>query len=343
MDMTVPNETKRYIDAVSDMLGADSQLVLVGGSVRDILLGRTPKDYDFATALVPDEAERRVRAAGKRVYTVGKRFGTIGFKLDGQFIELTTFRKELYSPGSRKPAVTFTSDLHEDLARRDFTMNALALDTAYRLIDPYDGAADIQAGLVRAVGKPADRFTEDPLRMLRMARFVARYGFVVEEATAAAAAKEGYLLTKISPERISAEMDGILVGDFAVQGLALLGELGLLSYAVPLLAVQVGYDQNSPWHRYELWEHSLKTMAAVPAEVELRWAALLHDIGKPFVRQEKPDRSSYVHHDRVGALLVDMIAHHLRWSKERQLVVRALVRGHMDDASPLRAADNAAK
>jgi putative nucleotidyltransferase with HDIG domain len=341
--MTVPIETKKYIDQVGAVLGADSNLVLVGGSVRDILLGKEPKDYDFATSLLPDEAEKRVRAAGKRVYTVGKRFGTIGFKLDGQFIEVTTFRKELYNPDSRKPEVTFTEDLHEDLARRDFTMNALAIDMQYKLIDPYNGAADIETGLVRAVGKPYDRFTEDPLRMLRMARFVARYGLTVDEVTADAAQKQGYLLTKISPERISTEMDGILLGDYAVQGLELLSRLGLLSYVVPLLAVQVNYDQNSPWHRYHLWEHSLKTMAAVPADVELRWAALLHDVGKPFVRHEKPDRSSYVHHDRVGALLVDMVAHHLRWSNDRRNHVRQLVRDHMSDDSPIRSADNAAK
>ena len=315
--LSLPPRTQQILADVAGIFGADSGLVLVGGPVRDVLLGTEPKDYDFASALEPDEAERRVRAAGSRVYTVGKRYGTIGFKLQGELIEVTTFRSELYDLSSRKPTVTFTTDIQADLARRDFTMNALAIRPDGSLLDPFDGASDIKQGIIRAVGKPKERFTEDPLRMMRLARFVARYGFTVDAETAKAITKQAYTLQKVSPERISTELDGILTGTHAADALRLMADLRLLPFAVPLLAVQVGYDQNSPYHTLSLWEHSIRTMAAVPAEVELRWAALLHDIGKPFVRFEKPGRSTYIYHDMVGAVLVDMLAHHLRRSYDR--------------------------
>jgi len=153
----------------------------------------------------------------------------------------------------------------------------------------------------------------------------------------------GYLLTKISTERVSSEIDGILVGANASSALHVLAELGLLSFSVPLLAVQVHYDQNSKFHSLTLWEHTVKTVTGVDADVELRWAALLHDIGKPFVRRDKPGRSTYVHHDLVGSRLVQMVARDLKWSNDRRDRVAELVRSHLEDDSPLRASDNAAK
>jgi putative nucleotidyltransferase with HDIG domain len=259
------------------------------------------------------------------------------------FIEVTTYRRELYSSNSRKPSVVFTHDLKEDLSRRDFTINAIALTADEELVDPFNGANDLKTGILKAVGDPGERFHEDPLRLLRLIRFVARSGFKVDQPTYKAAADRVYTLTNISTERINAELDYILVAPHAVDALRLMAELGLLSFAIPLLAVQVHYDQNTPYHRFELWEHSLKTMGAVEPDVELRWAALLHDVGKPFVRREKPGRSSYVHHDRVGAVLVEMIGRHLHWSNDRLERIRELVRTHMSDDNPIRKADNAAK
>jgi putative nucleotidyltransferase with HDIG domain len=335
--------TKDVMNGVAEVLGKDSSTVLVGGSVRDMLLGAKPKDYDFATPLLPDEVEKRVRAAGKRAYTVGKRYGTIGFKLDGNFIEVTTFRSELYDLSSRKPQVTFTNDLQRDLSRRDFTVNAMAITMGGELVDPFDGRKDLDAKIIRAVGVPKHRFREDPLRMLRLVRLAAKYNFDVDSTTAKAVTDLAYSLTKISTERVTAEMDGILVAAHARKGLELLASLGLLPFSLPLLAVQVGYDQNSKYHSFNLWEHTIKTVEGVDADVELRWAALLHDIGKPFVRQDKPGRSTYVHHDLVGARLVVMLARDLKWSNERRQRIVELVREHLDDDNPLRTADNAAK
>lgn len=343
VDIEIPEPVQDIIVAAAEIFGSDNSLVLVGGSVRDLLLGNLPKDYDFATALLPEEVEARLRAAGKRPHTIGKRFGTVGFRHEGRFIEVTTYRKELYDMQSRKPQVAFTAQLEEDLARRDFTINAMALTLDCQLIDPFGGEADLQAGIIRAVGSPAQRFREDPLRMLRMIRFVARFGFDIDQITAKEAARQAHSLVRISTERISVEMDGILPAPHSATALRRMAELGLLSFAVPLLAVQVGYDQNSPHHQFTLWEHSLKTMAGVEPDLELRWAALLHDIGKPFVRREKLGRSTYVHHDIVGGVLVDMTAKHLKWPKDRTERVCELVCAHMSDDSPIRSADNAAK
>jgi tRNA nucleotidyltransferase (CCA-adding enzyme) len=329
--------------AVTTIVGSDAALVLVGGSVRDILLGTIPKDYDFATALEPDEVERRVRAAGKRAYTIGKRYGTIGFRFEGHFIEVTTYRKELYDLSSRKPTVTFTTDLADDLSRRDFTFNAMALQLDGTLVDPHQGKADIENRVIRAVGIPSHRFREDPLRILRMIRFAARYGFAIDAKTLKAAKERAYTLSRISRERITAELDGIIVAPHAGPALLQLADLGILSFTIPLLAVQIGYDQNSRYHSLDLWNHTVGTLEGVEPDVELRWSALLHDVGKPFVRNNKSDRSTYVHHDLVGAGLVEMLAHHLKWSRQRTERIEALVRNHLDDESPLRRADNAAK
>ena len=152
---------------------------LVGGSVRDLLMGRSCEDYDFATSRTPDEVEAAVRVAGRRPYLVGKRFGTVAFKVGGHMVEVTTFRAETYPDSSRRPDVRYLDDLGDDLARRDFTINAIALH-GDALIDPHGGRADIERRLIRCVGDPGERFAEDPLRLLRAARFASQLGFEVE-------------------------------------------------------------------------------------------------------------------------------------------------------------------
>lgn len=155
----------------------------VGGCVRDQILGITPKDYDYTTPILPEDMEVNLKAAGRRVYGIGKKFGTLGFKLNGNFIEVTTFRSEVYTPGSRKPTVEFVKDIKDDLSRRDFTINAIAKDVDGNRIDPFLGGEDIIKGIIRAVGSPSLRFIEDPLRLLRMSRFVGQFGFKVDKDT----------------------------------------------------------------------------------------------------------------------------------------------------------------
>lgn len=330
------SEMHRKVEAIL------SPVYEVGGSVRDELLGIAPKDFDFTTPLPPDDVEGAIRRAGKRPFLAGKRFGTIGVRLEGSLVEITTFRTERYEAGSRKPEVRFLEDIREDLARRDFTVNAMAKrgDT---LIDPFHGRDDLSSKILRAVGSPAARFREDPLRMLRAARFSAQLEFSVEEKTFRAVTREAHRILEVSKERWTAEMDRLLLSGRPDMGLRALMESGLLRFVIPEISLQKDYEQNTRHHRYTLWEHTLRVTAAVPPEPELRWAALLHDIAKPFVRMDKEDRSVYGKHDLLGYDMVLRLGGHLRWSGDRTRKVAELVRGHLREDSVLRPSDNLAK
>jgi putative nucleotidyltransferase with HDIG domain len=333
-------------DEPRDVPGAVAAIVspvyLVGGSVRDLIMGRPCYDYDFATPLTPDEVEQRVRAAGRRPYLIGKKFGTVGLKVDGHTAEITTFRTETYVGGSRRPRVEFLGELDEDLAHRDFTINAMAM-RGDELIDPCGGARDIDARMVRAVGSARARLKEDPLRMLRAARFASQLDFEVEPETVSEMRRGAHHVLNVARERWVSELDKLLVGPAAGRALRLLAETGLLRYVLPELQLQIGLDQHSPWHGRTLFEHTVGVVEAVPADVVLRWAALLHDVAKPYARVEKPGRSTYAHHDVLGAEIVERTALYLKWSTARRDEVRELVRHHMSEDSPLREADDAAK
>jgi putative nucleotidyltransferase with HDIG domain len=314
----------------------------VGGCLRDELLGREPKDYDFSTPLSPDEIEASVKAAGRRAYVTGKRFGTIGFKLEGQFVEVTTFRTEKYERGSRKPNVEFVDDITHDLSRRDFTINAMARRGS-RIIDPFGGRFDLMQRRIKCVGLPKDRYREDPLRMLRAARFASQLDFEVDQLAESTAGKCANKILDVSRERWVAEMDKLLVTDKPSLGLDFLARTRLLNFMIPPLAIQVGYDQNSTWHDLTLWEHTLATVDAAPNDVDLRWAALLHDVGKPFVRTDRPDRSNYIMHDLLGAEIAKSVGLYLKWSNARIEKVSETIFNHLRDDSPIREADNASK
>jgi putative nucleotidyltransferase with HDIG domain len=314
----------------------------VGGSVRDLLYGREPKDYDFSTPLLPDDIERRIRDAGKRVYLTGRRFGTLGMKVDGHYVEVTTFRTERYDKDSRKPVVEFVDEITHDLSRRDFTVNAMAKRVDGSLIDPFGGQQDLRNGVIRAVGKATERFNDDPLRMLRAFRFAAQFGFSIEQGTLDALDKRAHRVLMVSRERWAQELDKLLLGRYARLSLDLLGRSQLLRFVLPELALQVGYDQNNSHHQHTLWEHTIRVVGGTPEVLEQRWAALLHDVGKPFVREDLEDRSRYLKHDLLGAELVLSVASRLRWSNDLRDAVYALVRDHMREDSPLHGPDRAA-
>lgn len=332
-------DARRLLDAVTAVVGP---VYLVGGSVRDLLMDRVCDDFDFATPLQPEEVEERVRAAGRRPYLIGKNYGTVAFKIEGRTVEITTFRAETYTPGSRRPRVEYLAELDEDLARRDFTINAIALH-GDEFVDPCDGRRDIEARLVRAVGNARSRFKEDPLRMLRAARFASQLAFTVEEGTVEAMRHGAHRILSVARERWVAELDKLLVGPGVAPAMRLLADTGLMPYLLPELQLQVGYDQNSPWHDRTLFEHTLSVVEATPPDVTLRWAALLHDIAKPYLRAEKQGRSRYAHHDRLGAEIVERTALYLKWPTARRETVRELVAHHMDADSPLKSADDSAK
>lgn len=322
----------------------NSPVYMVGGAVRDELLERPCYDLDFATALLPDDIEASIRAAGRKPYLVGKRFGTIGVKVDGQMVEITTFRGEKYQPGSRKPVVEFVDDLQLDLCRRDFTMNAIASTVDGKYIDPFSGRIDLLQQTIKAVGKPKERFKDDPLRMLRAARFAAQLGFSVDQTTWGHIGRMAPTILNVSRERWMQELDKLLMSLRAGIGLRILADTRLLNFMIPELSLQVGYDQDSPYHSLNLWEHTLAVVELSNSVIEQRWAALLHDAAKPFVRTKaKAGHSNYIDHELLGEQMAIKIGMHLKWSNARMNEVAYLVRHHMDNDSPLREADNKAK
>lgn len=341
MQITLSPETRLLMQHVADII---SPSYLVGGSVRDILLGKTPNDYDFTTPLLPDEIEAAIRSAGKKPYLIGKKYGTIGVKIDDHFVEITTFRTETYSEGSRKPDVAFIDSINHDLSRRDFTINAMALRSNGVLIDPFGGYEDLQNKLIRTVNKPFERFNEDPLRLLRAARFVAELSFTVDEETKESARKKSEAILHISKERWTKELDKLLAGDNVANGLHFLADTHLLHFMLPELAIQIGFDQDSPYHELDLWSHTLKTVSLTHSDVTLRWAALFHDIGKPYVQiQNQQGYSNYPHHSIVGAEIVGKIGAYLRWPTKKIEMITTLVKHHLDDHSPIGEADSDAR
>lgn len=327
------NEVKKIIPEV----------YLVGGSVRDLLLKKEPHDYDFTTPLLPEEVENNIRSSGKKPYLIGKKFGTIGCKIDGLMIEITTFRAEKYSESNRKPEVTFVANINDDLSRRDFTINSMAYD-GNNIIDPFGGQSDLNANILKCVGNPAHRFQEDPLRMLRLFRFGAQLDSDFETETYEACKQLNYKILSVSKERWVLELDKLLVAPFVSVGLDGLMGSHLLNYILPELILQYQYNQNNPHHSLDLWSHTVKVVQNLPQDIELRWAGLLHDIAKPFVRTEnKNGYSNYIKHDLLGGEFILRLANYLKWSNSRTKNIYNLVINHSLDSSPLKKADQEAK
>jgi len=304
-------------------------LYLVGGTVRDRLLGREVSDCDLATDAPPDAVKRLLAALpADNVWTVGERFGTIGAHVGGVTVEITTFRSEAYTPGSRKPAVRYGTSLEDDLARRDFTINAIAQDvTSDELIDPFGGQCDLEARVVRAVGDPDERFAEDPLRLLRAIRFVAQLDFGLAPETAAAIERRADLLLDISRERIAQEMSKLLVALRAADSLRLLCDLGLMQHIVPELLAMRGMRQDI--YRYkDVFEHTLHVVENIEPELVLRWAALLHDIGKPRTISKIKGETHFFGHELVGVGMSRRILSRLRYDHDLIQRVTRLVGMH---------------
>jgi len=313
----------------------------VGGALRDELLGRGGVDEDFATDALPDEVEAIGRELGASLVTVGKRFGTIGVLLDGRWSEITTFRGDSYEAGTRWPDVTFGTSIEEDLARRDFTVNALAREATRgdgTILDLFGGRDDLAARVVRAVGEPERRFREDPLRILRGLRFSAQLGFEIEPATLEGMRATAPLLASLSQERVTTELDKILQAPFAGEGLERIREIGALGVILPELAPMVGCEQNS-FHQFDVWGHTVATVQAVrkegPDARARAWAALLHDLGKPYVRHMKTNGEwGFYRHDAVGAEMAPVLLERLRLARKEVHLVTLLVRRHMDRPKP---------
>lgn len=311
------------------------ELWVVGGALRDQLLGLAERgDVDYATSALPDEVEAVATEAGLHTVGVGKRYGTIGVQIDGRWSEITTFRGDSYSEGSRWPDVTFGSSIAEDLARRDFTINALAEDafTGKRL-DLYGGADDLARRLIRAVGEPESRFREDPLRILRGFRFASQLDFEVEPATLEGMRRTVDLIPSLSQERVTAELTKLLAGARPSKGLGLLLATGALPCVLPELLPMPGCEQNR-FHHYDVWGHTLATVDAMELGENgsvRRWAALVHDLGKPTVRHRKKNGEwGFYRHETVGGELAQEMLGRLKLGHRDAETIELLVRRHME-------------
>lgn len=308
-----------------------SPIYMVGGSVRDALMGVEPKDYDFITPHEPDTIEQSIRKAGRKPFLTGKRFGTIGVKISGHLVEITTFRTERYSEGSRKPDVEFVTDIVSDLSRRDFTINAIAKKDG-ELIDPFNGQRDIQRKIIRCVGEAPARFIEDPLRMLRAARFSAQLGFTVDQTIYEAVRQLGYRILQVSKERWVAELDRLLLSPYVDKGLNDLMETGLLRYIIPELSLQKGYSDGT------VWQETVDMVSCVPADITARWAALLCNMAQPFYGGTGDANEPAQLNDTLGFELVIRLGTYLRWSNKRITAVSLLVKEKGEDGNPLKIA-----
>lgn len=301
---------------------------IVGGCTRDLLLGRPVHDWDLATDARPDDVTQVFR----RVIPTGIQHGTVTVMIGKTGFEVTTLRGEgAYSDGRHPDSVTFVGDLVEDLARRDFTINAIALDPrSGEVTDPFDGRGDLRARCIRAVGEPQRRFSEDGLRLMRAARFSAVLGFDIEPATLAAMTATVDTLAKVSLERVRDELLKTLSAPRPSIGLQAMRHTGILAVVLPELLPMIGCDQNR-YHAFDVWDHTLAVVDACRPDPVLRLAALLHDVAKPVVRgvNDKTGDYTFYHHEVAGGQMADRIGALLKLSNQQRDFVSSVVRQHL--------------
>ena len=341
---------RKVMQIISD---AGYEVSVVGGAVRDMVFGRVPKEYDICTDACPRAvmtlaAENRIKA-----YRKGAAFGVMAWILDGEEIEIATYRTEIYGKDAHRPEkVEFVWALEDDLARRDFTVNAMAMNLKGEIFDPFGGRKALEEKVLRAVGDPEERFEEDALRIFRACRFVAEYGFTIEDDTREAIVYALPRVAGLSVERVRDEIEKILLAPQAVKGLRLMQETGLFNTAcrcrscgseeiipvLPELDRLVGVEQNPKYHSLDVWDHTLSVVENVTPEPLFRWAALLHDVAKglPGVRRlNKHDFPADYGHAGVGADIALTIMNRLRMPPAFAGRVAWLVREHMDYPKPV--------
>lgn len=298
---------------------------VAGGAVRDLIMGKTPHDYDIATSALPSDVKRLFR----RTINTGIKHGTVTVIENKIGYEVTTFRRDgEYRDGRHPEEVLFVDSVKEDCRRRDFTINAMAYNPSCGLMDFFGGREDIKSKTIRCVGDPETRFREDSLRMLRAVRFSAVLSFEIEEKTRAAIKKCAVLIKKVSNERILEELNKILLSENP-DYFRTLRELGLLRYIIPQLDVCFGEEQRNKYHIYDVGEHIMHTVKNTPADLTVRWAALMHDIGKPCC--SSTDQNGIIHfygHHRESRRIAVDVLHRIRMDSESIRDIATLVENH---------------
>lgn len=307
-----------WLEKLATFFNANGQqLFLVGGAIRDQLLNRSVGEWDLATDAKPREIERLLRQfKANHIGLIGAQFGTVTAKINKQVVEITTFRSDQYHHDRRQPEVKFGQTLAEDLSRRDFTVNAIAYDLLGRkLIDPFNGQQDLSQQLIKAVGEPEDRFSEDPLRMLRAIRLAVQLGFTIDQPTlhGIEAVKDRFAI--LSAERIAQEMNKLLLADRPSQGIKLLVETGLINFILPELIPAIDLEFDPADHK-DIYQHILQVLDQTPPKLALRWCALLHDIAKPITRKKIGGEWHFLGHENVGGKMAREILNRLKYPKD---------------------------
>lgn len=326
--MLLPEYVKNCIRALE---AAGFAAYAVGGCVRDDLLGIPPHDYDLCTDALPQEIQRVFQDC--RLVLNGVKHGTVKVLMGENEVEITTFRRDGDYLDSRHPdSVTFVPEIEADLARRDFTVNAIAWSPTRGYADPFGGREDLKNGILRAVGEPAARFREDALRILRGVRFTARFHFQAAPATLEAMYALAPLTDNLARERVLEELCGILVKTDAAD---LIRFAPILGRVIPELGAEIGFDQHSPHHAYDVFTHTAYVTQSVPPVLTLRWAALLHDIGKvPTFTQDPDGRGHFKGHAQVGAAMAEEVLRRLRAPNDLRERVVWLIDQHMTRLQP---------
>ena len=326
--MYIPNSVLELMDRLEDR---GFECWAVGGCVRDHLMGIVPHDYDCCTSATPEEMQEIF--ADRRLVLAGLKHGTVGVVTEDGVVEITTFRTEGGYTDARHPGwVRFVRNLREDLARRDFTVNAMAYSPRRGLADPFGGQEDLKHEILRAVGDPDLRFTEDALRILRGLRFAARFGFAIEKETFDAMHRQAAGLDALARERVMTELEGFLL---AAKAPDLLRAVEILCRILPELVPTVGFDQKNPNHVHDVFGHIAQVVETVPPTAQLRLAALLHDIGKPAVfTLDEGGVGHFYGHAAVSADIADGILHRLKAPNALREEVVWLVKHHMDRYPP---------
>ena len=314
------------LSILSRLENAGYEAYIVGGCVRNALLGKSPDDFDITTSARPEETERVF--SDLRTIETGIKHGTVTVILDGEPYEITTFRADgEYTDGRHPESVSYSDNLETDLARRDFTVNAMAYSPKRGLIDIFGGREDLENGILRAVGDPDKRFTEDALRILRALRFASTYGFKIEQRTAASAKKLATRISLLSGERVFSELKKLLIGDFCER--VLLGFPEIICEALPEMRPTVGFDQHSPHHVYDVYTHSVKAVTYSPKDAAIRIAALLHDVGKPETFAIGKDGAGHFYgHSEASVRLCEQALLRLKADNSTLNTVRTLIKYH---------------
>ncbi|MCT4660645.1 MAG: CCA tRNA nucleotidyltransferase [Tissierellales bacterium] len=304
---------------------------IVGGAIRDKLIGRGVNDWDFTTDANPDQILELARKNSVKSIPTGKKFGTITLLINDEKYEVTTYRIEKDYVDHREPSVVYYSDsLIEDLKRRDFTINSLAYDIEMGVVDYFEGISDLKNRIIRCVGEAEERFEEDALRMLRAIRFAAQLNFEIESRTMDAILKKKNLLTFLSEERIREELNKILLSNNPRKGLDLFVKTGIIEVIFPELKDMIGFEQNTPHHDMDVFDHTISVVEKTPCRLNIRLAALLHDIAKPkCYLEDETGVGHFYGHEKESSILANEFLKRLKYSNEMTESVVNLVKNHM--------------